>query len=203
MAKLYTVTRVEHNAKGPGKNGKYDGSILSTVSEGGNKRNDFVSKSREAGDQGSVVAGLAVGDKVELKIEKSGDFFNLSRDKDAIKLVEKGDGKISTIPSSGGGGGAKPAFGSYKEDPEKQAAIIRQNALTNATNLVTTMLTNGLFKKTVTADVLVCEITRIAGELAGYTSGTGTITKLTAGTGSAPSKDVDGDADPSNSEFGE
>ena len=194
---IYTVSKLDHNTTGPGKAGKYPGSTIYWASDNGNKRIDFIFKSRKAGDQGSVIAELAVGDRCDVKIVKSGDFYNVDRADDAIKLLEKGDGKVSTIPSpaskstgySGGG---------YKEDPEKQAAIIRQNALTNATNLVVAMLNRDMFKKTASPDVLICEITRVATELVKYTSGA-TIAEI--------SKDVK-TADPvgeddTDSEFGE
>lgn len=50
-----------------------------------------------------------------------------------------------------GGSGAKKSYGGgYKEDPKKQALIVRQNALTNACNLIA----SGTFKAKTASDVL-------------------------------------------------
>ena len=68
------MTFIEHNAK---MANKWDGSYLSTVSESGAKRKDFVFKNSK---QFEVLKGLAKGDKVELKITKNGDYFNLAKE---------------------------------------------------------------------------------------------------------------------------
>src|ERR1035437_645072 len=111
-----TVQKIEFNTTGPGRSGTYQGTTLYTISEGGATRIDFIFKSREQGDIGSIVESLSVGDKISLKIVKNGDYFNLSRDRDAIQLIEKCTNtvvtdnifsKASTIPTG--------SYGSYKE----------------------------------------------------------------------------------------
>lgn len=163
MSKKYEITFIEYNAK---MAGKYDGAFLSTKSvEGGAKRKDFVfGNSKQFG----VLKECAKGDIVELKITKNGDFYNLAKDDDAIKLVSKGGGQVDK-PSVGAG--ATKAFSGGRDNPDVQSAIIRQNALTNSVNLVTAMLEKGMFPAKVTSDILVMEVTKIATEFAKYSSG--------------------------------
>jgi hypothetical protein len=107
---------------------------------------------------------------VELNIVKNGDFFNLAKDDDAIILISK-EKSVEETPSQiqNIGVGAKPdtpikSYSGYKEDPDKQAAIIRQNALTNATNLViSTGVTN--------VDSAIKYIISVAIQFAKFTSG--------------------------------
>ena len=195
MAKRYEIRNIEYNQK---MSGKYDGSFLHTISvDGGAKRKDFVFKNS---NQHKVLVECAVGDIVELKIVKNGDFFNLAKDDDAITLVEKGTAKE---PSSGGtsSGGAGSGFAgkSFGKDPEIQAAIIRQNGLTNATNLVVAMLEKGMFPSKVTADILVIETTRIAAEFAKFSSGELIVSEMTAGVDKPKPK---GKASDDSDEFG-
>jgi len=164
MAKQYEITFIEYNAK---MAGKYDGAFLSTKSvEGGAKRKDFVFGNSK---QFSVLKECTKGDIVELKITKNGDFYNLAKDEDAIKLISKGGGSVQgdkPIVVTG-----KPAFSGGRDNSDVQSAIIRQNALTNSVNLVTAMLEKGMFPAKVTSDILVMEVTKIATEFAKFSSG--------------------------------
>jgi hypothetical protein len=144
MAKQYRITQIEYNQK---MAFKYNGAFLYTVGvESDAKRKDFVFDNSK---QFKVLQECAVGNIVELKIVKNGDFFNLAKEDDAIVLVSKEVKIESTPPTKSPEGPATGAvqtgslstipakeYTKYKEDPDKQAAIIRQNALTNATNLV-------------------------------------------------------------------
>jgi cytochrome c biogenesis protein ResB len=162
MAKQYSVKQIEFNQK---MSGKYDGAYLHTISiEGGAKRKDFVFKNNEA--QYKVLQELEVGNVVELKITKNGDYFNLSKDDDAIIKVEGAVAPKETLKSEG-----KPPWVDHKKDPDVQSAIIRQNGLTNATHLVVAMLEKGMFPAKITSDALILETTRIAGEFAKFSSG--------------------------------
>jgi hypothetical protein len=139
MAKQYRITQIEYNQK---MAGKYNGAFLYTVGvESDAKRKDFVFDNSK---QFKVLQECAVGNIVELKIVKSGDFFNLAKDDDSIVLVSK-EVKVEDTQSQVAvedekteivKGFATKSYSGYKEDPDKQAAIIRQNDLTNATNLV-------------------------------------------------------------------
>jgi hypothetical protein len=135
MAKQYVIKQIEYNQK---MAGKYAGAFLYTVgTESDAKRKDFVFENSK---QFKVLQECAVGNIVELKIVKNGDFFNLAKDDDSIVLVSKETPEVETkatspIPTVGMTTPVKE-YTKYKEDPDKRAAIIRQNALTNATNLV-------------------------------------------------------------------
>ncbi len=134
MAKQYEVKSIEYNQK---MANKYAGAFLHTVGvESGTKRKDFVF---ENSPQFKILQECAVGNIVELKIVKNGDFFNLAKDEDAIVLVSKESKKeepVQKVESTGVIQTTAKSYSGYKEDPDKQAAIIRQNALTNATNLI-------------------------------------------------------------------
>lgn len=119
----------------------------------------------------SVLKTLSAGDEIDVTLVKNGEFYNLSD----LKLVKKSTGEASVI-------GATPAkyTPKYTEDSDRQSSIQRQNALTNATNLVSAMVANELFKKTTKQSILVDEIIKIATQFEGYTSGRDKIEKLTS-----------------------
>lgn len=131
MAKQYKISKIEYNQK---MSGKYNGAMLHTVAvESEAKRRDFVFENSK---QFKVLQECATGDIVELKIVKNGDYFNLAKDDDAIVLVEKTKAEVQQETAPVIEKVAVKPYSGYKEDPDKQAAIIRQNALTNATNLI-------------------------------------------------------------------
>lgn len=198
MAKQYKISKIEYDCK---MAGKYPGAFLHTIStEGGAKRKDFVFENSK---QFGTLGKCSTGDIVELKITKNGDFFNLAKDDDAITIVSQGRGE-----TSGGGEDVsiipKKAFEPYqsKNSPDIQAAIIRQNALTNATNLTVAMLDKGLFPAKVSGDILIMEITKIATAFAKYSSGEDVLAEI-----AIPDKPKAGKSKPKqdddDSEFGE
>jgi hypothetical protein len=131
MPKQYKISKIEYNQK---MAGKYNGAFLHTVGvETDKPRKDFVF---ENSNIFKVLQECAVGDTVELRIVKSGDFWNLAKDDDAIVLVERGSSKKEEAKPEVTQKAEYKSYSGYKEDPDKQAAIIRQNALTNATNLI-------------------------------------------------------------------
>ena len=162
MAKQYKVTFVELGVK---MKDKFPGAYVSTMAvESGTKRKDFIFENSK---QYETVKTLSKGDIIELKIVKKGDYFNLAQDDDAIKLIEKGgDSKESTIPSK-----TVSSYGTYKEDPAKQLAIIKQNALTNATSLVVAYLSAGKFPAKISLDIIADNVLSIAEKLAKFPTG--------------------------------
>lgn len=129
----------------------------------------------------NVVKGLAPGDEVEVIYVKNGNFFNVTD----IKQGTKGTGVAPSVPPQSKG------YTPRVEDPEKQASIQRQNALTNATNLVSAMIAQEMFKKTTKPNILIDEILKIATSFEGYTSGKDKIEKLVASIPSIASDDSD------------
>jgi len=169
MAKQYAIKQIEYNQK---MAGKYNGAFLHTVAvESEAKRRDFVFENSK---QFKVLQECAVGNIVELKIVKNGDFFNLAKDDDAIVLISKEKSeevtekltpdKLQEIATTIASTPTK-SYGGYKEDPDKQAAIIRQNALTNATNLVIAKDVNGI------SEGMIKSILSVAIQFAKFTSG--------------------------------
>lgn len=205
MAKQYKVAKIEFNQK---MAGKYDGAYLTSVGiESDKPRKDFVFQNSK---QFNVLKDLVRGDIIELKITKNGDYYNLAKDDDAIKVVEKAGGTdtgfTSSLPQAAGQSTiqSKPAYsGGFTKDPEVQNAIIRQNGLTNAVNLVTAMLEKGIFPAKVTSEVLVMECTRIAAEFAKFSSGQSAIEELTKEEKPTKKVKADEEGQPSDSEFGE
>lgn len=205
MAKQYVVKFIEYNQK---MSGKYDGAYLSTEAcESGTKRKDFVFANSPIF---KVLQKCEKGTIVELKIVKNGDFFNLAKDDDAITIVEGATKKESTdnqgvsiIPSG-------KTYGGERNNPDVQSAIIRQNGLTNAVNLVTAMLANGYFNpKETTITQFTTIITQVANNFAKFSSGETVIEELIAEiepkakAGRKPKPPQNGDRDDDDAEFGE
>ena len=159
------VSEVKFNVSKTSKNGKsYTVTQLTYFSESGGKKTENCFSDCEYAD---VLKSLAPGDKIEAKYTKNGEFFNLVD----VKLLEKGDGVAPSF-------GLPPkqvaqSFG--KNDPSIQAAIIRQNALTNAVTFVTS---DTYWKSAVKdpktpppADFLADVIVNMAKKFEHYTSG--------------------------------
>lgn len=149
---IATITDVQFNAVMNTKAGKsYTGTKVFYVGEKGNKNNTFVFANAP---YNSVVKGLGAGDRVEITMQKKGDFFNVVD----IALLEKGDGvapAASSSPSTGGfnkGGGFSP---------EKDAMICRQNAGAHATGLITALINADLYKPK-SAEAAMAEIIKLA-----------------------------------------
>ena len=162
------VQQVVFNVPKMSKAGKsYNVMQLKYVTEKGQTKTEDIF---ENATYASVIKGLAPGDEVDVVYVKNGNFFNVTD----VKQVSKGTG---VAPAQ-----APPmkAFtpGGRVEDPEKQASIQRQNALTNATNLVSAMIAQEMFKKTIKTNILIEEILKIATTFEGYTSGKDKVEKL-------------------------
>jgi hypothetical protein len=109
-----------------------------------------------------VLKGLAAGDKINATYVKNGEFFNLTD----VSLIEKGTGVAPTVGSS------SPK--SYDKSPETQAAIIRQNALTNAVHFMTADVVVASLKgdkAKLTADDIADMTLNMARKFERYTSG--------------------------------
>lgn len=165
MAQIGQVVSVEFNVTSTSKGGKsLTQHILKWVTDKGQAKTEKMFTNVTFVD---VIKGLAPGDTIEVSMTKNGDYFNLSN----VILVAKGDGKA---PEKAGGSGFQGggASGRKNEDPERQASIERQNALTNAVSLLKTELDKDMFKKgVVTSDFLIAEAIRIAAKFHEYTSG--------------------------------
>lgn len=153
------VQEIQFNVQKQSKKGStYSVTVLKYVTEKGQLKTESCFSDCDYKD---VLKGLAPGDKIEAKYVKNGEYFNLTD----VQLIEKGTGVAPTPMRSGGGG---------KEDPEKQAAIIRQNALTNAVGFVLHDAVQATLKgdKTkLTADILADMIVNYAKKFEKYTSG--------------------------------
>jgi hypothetical protein len=169
------VGEVKFNVQKTSKKGDpYTVTQLSFFTEAGGKKteNCFSDCSFAA-----VLKDLAPGDKIEATYVKNGEYFNLTD----VKLLEKGNGVAPTFGgSTPAAGSSKPAYGG--KDPEVQAAIIRQNALTNAVHFVTADGIMALLApkaSTPTVDFLTDLVVNTARKFEGYTSGRVAEEKLT------------------------
>jgi len=188
MSKQATVTNVKFNFEKTFKNGKsFTGTELCFLMDSGSAKKEFLFSNVNYMD---VVKNLAVGDVIDVTYVKKGEYFNL----DNISLISKGTGVSAGSPTSSTGGSyaSKSSGSSYGgKDPEIQAAIIRQNALTNSVSLITKSLEQGLYKKTTTIDLLKDEIFRIAKDFAAFSSGELQIKDLKADLSSIPKPEDD------------
>lgn len=114
-------------------------------------------------------APFAKGDTIEF--EATSGAYGMEVDFPSIRVINKGDG--SSAPSGGGGRGA-PSRGAFPIAPnDGQRSIIRQNAVTNARELL------GLYfissgepgKRFATVDEALDEVIRIAQKIELYTTG--------------------------------
>lgn len=176
-----TVNSVTHNVQKTSAAGKsYTVSVLSyTTEKGQTKKTDIFSNATYF----KTVRDLTQGDEIDVKMVQNGNYWNVS---DIVKLSSLA-GSSPKQPSSA----PVPARAPFVEDKERQASIQRQNALTNATNLVSQMLSSELFKKTTKPYVLVEEIIKIASAFEGYTSGRDVPSKLEAKKADTTTKDSD------------
>jgi hypothetical protein len=161
MANKAVVKDLKLNINKTFKSGKsFDGDEITFQTEKNQRKTEFIFA---RSPMHKVVQGISVGDTIEVSYEKNGEYFNLSN----ITLVEKGSGVVSPPQSSAY---SKPS-GGYAEPPEKQASIQRQNALTNATTLVTAALEQGSYKKATPSAILVDEVLKIAEQFTAFNSG--------------------------------
>ena len=154
------VQEIKFNVQKESKSGKkYTVTQLKYTTEKGQVKTENCFSDVKFAD---VLKTLAAGDKIDAKYTKNGEFFNLVD----VTLVEKGSGVAPSVPTKSGS--------SYKEDPEKQAAIIRQNALTNAVNFVTAdtvVATLKGDKSKLSADILADLVVAMARKFESYTAG--------------------------------
>lgn len=135
--------------------GKYKVTELFTLTEKGQKRKDIIFNNS---DIYPVVKTLKAGDTVDLKMKKNGDFWN-------VVGIEKVEGVVA--PSSNNSNNNY-----YKGNTtEKDEAIARMSVLKTATDLVTTCLEQGLYKKTTKPEILLDEIFKIADTMKQFVSG--------------------------------
>lgn len=161
------VSQIMFNVPKTSKAGKaYNVIQLKFTTEKGQSKTESIF---ESASFAGVLKTLAPGDEIEATYVKNGEFFNLTD----VKLLNKGAG-VAPAPQAG----ASKGYTAKVEDPEKQASIQRQNALTNATTLVTAMLSQEMFKKTTKPAILIQEIISIATAFEGYTSGRDKLAKL-------------------------
>lgn len=176
------VQSVEFNVAKTSKAGKnYTVTTLKYITDKGQPKTENAFSDCDYKDE---LAKLAPGDTIEVKYVKKDfkgkDVWNMV----GVTLLSKGDGVApSTTP--------RMASGGFKESPEKQASIERQNGLTNATMLVKTMVEKDLFKKAAcTPDLLVAECIRIANKFQEFTSGKADLAALAKATEGAIPTDV-------------
>ena len=111
------------------------------------------------------ITELAIGDIVNAKYVQSGNFWNLTD----LTLISKGTGggNQSVIPSQASAG--KSYGGGYKDDPEKQMMIVRQNVKGTAADVVLKLIEVGVYdKKKLAPDFVVDEVLRIAKRFEAY-----------------------------------
>lgn len=132
------VERVEFNVTKPKKSGgSFTCNYVHWTTESGQKRSDKVF---DKADFIAVVRDLAPGDKIEGKIVKSGDFFNL----EGVVVLEKGTGSFSApVRTFGGKSMAHPP----EFEIQKQKSIEKQVCLKGAIDITCTMIDKDLIKK--------------------------------------------------------
>lgn len=110
-------------------------------------------------------APFAKGDTIEF--EATSGAYGMEVDFPSIRVISKGDG--SSAPSGGGGRGA-PSRGAFPIAPnDGQRSIIRQNAVTNARELL--VATRDCAAEFKTVDEALDEVIRIAQKIELYTTG--------------------------------
>lgn len=161
------VNSVTHNVQKTSNAGKsYIVSTLSyTTDKGQTKKADIFTTVPYF----KVVRDLAQGDEIEVKMVQNNGYWNVS---DIVKVDAPSASQRSPQPT------APITRAPFVEDKEKQASIQRQNALTNATNLVAQMIASEMFKKTTKPAILIEEIIKTAAAFEDYTSGREVPTKL-------------------------
>lgn len=162
MARM-KVNKIELNVEKMGKNGPFKTHkiVLMNVEK-------MTTKTEQVPaflPAGGVIATLKEGDLVDAKYEQKGNFWNL------VEIVKVEGAASSTeqsvIPSAttqqyqrGGG---------YKEDPDKQMSIARQNVSRTAMDFVTKLIEIGVYdKKKLVPDFAFAEVLRFAKRLEGY-----------------------------------
>lgn len=109
-------------------------------------------------------APFAKGDTIEF--EATSGAYGMEVDFPSIRVINKGDG--SSAPSGGGGRGA-PSRGAFPIAPnDGQRSIIRQNAVTNAREILFAHRDLASFKD---IDEVLDEVIRIAQKIELYTTG--------------------------------
>jgi hypothetical protein len=136
--------------------GKYKVTELHSLTEKGQKRKDIVFNNS---DIYPSVKSLKVGDTIDLKMKKNGDFWN-------VIGVEKIVNNIKEVDGSSVGN-----YNNVKNITDKDEAIARMSVLKTATDLVTTCLEQGIYKKTIKPEILLDEIFKFADKLKMYVSG--------------------------------
>jgi len=150
---IATIADVQFNSVMNTKSGKtFTGTKVFYVGEKGNKNNTFVFANAP---YNNVVKGLGAGDKVEIRMEKKGDYFNVVD----MALLEKGNGVAPAASSTPAGNGGYNKGGGFS--PEKDAMICRQNAGAHATALITTLINADIYKPK-SADAAMAEIIKLA-----------------------------------------
>ena len=154
------VQEVKFNVPKKSKAGReYTVTSLKYVSDKGTAKTENVF---DSADYAAVVKGLAPGDEIKVSYEKNGEYFNVTN----VELVKKGNGvfpspKTNTTSSTGK---------TYHEDPERQAAIIRQSRLKAGVDIVSAMLNKEVYKKAI-PDLIISEVIRITKKFELYASG--------------------------------
>lgn len=159
---IATITSIEYNQK---LKGKFDGAYLHATTDAGKKVKEFVF---QKSDMFHVLKNIGVGSVVDLKYVKTdAGFFNL---KDIVPTGDKREAPQASqkqegfVAKSNGGGGS---FGNRYVDTQeyvnkKDKSIIKQTCLKSAVEIVSAMLSKDMYKKSVTSDFIVQEISSIA-----------------------------------------
>lgn len=180
------VKYVKQNAEKVAKSGKtFKGAELSFITNGKTKTEFIFGSSKFI----ELVRSLSEGDKIEAKYEQNGGYWNLVD----VTLLEKSSGVSQSESSTSNAATSKASYG--KEEPEKQASIQRQNALTNAVSIVKAAVEQGIYKKSTSPELLIQETLRIAKEFTAFNSGTLQENELKVDTSAIVTTEPTGDDD--------
>jgi hypothetical protein len=157
---IANVVKIEFNIK---MKDKFDGAYLHSQTSSGQKRKDFIF---QKSDMFPVLRELSVGDEIDLKIVKEGEYWNLKDIKPTGNKQAASTAPITsasaTTKASSSGSGWQPRYSDSEEyTKHKDLMIIKQSSLKTASDLVIAMLNKDMFKKTATADFIVQETLRI------------------------------------------
>jgi hypothetical protein len=157
-----TVIALDFNAA----KGAYKGVAVTVKNEKGVKEHFVFGNSPIAKE----IKQLSVGDTVEVGMTQNGKFWNLGS-------IAKVDASTAPAPTAKGTYPSKPSYGGGSSDKyqyseeyikRKDLSIARQSSVKAAIELVSNMLAQGLYKKTITPDFIYQEVQRYTNSIASY-----------------------------------
>jgi hypothetical protein len=144
--------------------GAYKGVSVTVKDEKGTKEHFVFGNSPIAAE----IKQLSVGDTAELRMTQNGKYWNLGGIKKSDSASAEAPAKSGYTPKASSGGGGGNYGWSEEYIKRKDLSIARQSSVKSAIELVNAMLTQGLYKKTVTPDFVFQEVQKYTKKLEGY-----------------------------------